>query len=168
MKNFILSLSVLAVMVLLTNCTGKDSKTFIDIPDTNFNSFLLGKFDTNKDGRISLSEAKAVKEIDCSNRNIEDLTGIEMFENLERLICSDNQLSELELRFNKKLNWLVCTHNADPLYIYFGKSSPLTNKNYVLPEANKVPNASASVNPIDVNKCIYDEDKVRLVILFDY
>jgi len=94
---------VLWAMILLSNCSGIDSKVF----------------DTNNDGMISVLKAKTVKEIDCSNRNIKDLTGIEKFENLERLICSNN------------------------------------------PEV-----AAGLGNPIDVNKCKFDEGKTNFIVSF--
>ena len=167
MKNFILSMSVLAVMIFLSNCTGKDSKLFVEIPDPNFMSYLLENFDTNKDGLISLSEAKKVKEIDCSNRNISDLTGIEKFENLERLICSNNQLNELDVRYNKKLNWLNCRNNAEELTVYFAMSSPLSNKNFQKHQTDMSPEVAVNLgNPIDVNKCIFDVGKTNFVISF--
>ena len=167
MKNFILSLSVLTAVVLLSNCTGKDSKTFIEIPDANFKACLLDNFDSNKDGMISLSEVKKVKEIDCSNRNIKDLTGIEKFENLERLICSNNQLYEVDVRENKKLNWLDCRNNAGELNVYFAMSSPLSNKNFQKQGGDINPEAAVGLgNPIDVNKCKFDEGKTNFVISF--
>ena len=168
MKNFILSLSVLSVVIFLSNCTDKDSKQFVDISDMNFKSYLLESFDTNKDGRISLSEAKAVKEIDCSNRNIKDLTGIEKFENLERLICSDNQLDELDLIYNTKLNWLDCRNNVYGLKVNFAKSSPISNKDFQKPIEDMSPEIAANLgNPIDVNKCLFDEGKTDFVIWFN-
>ena len=156
-------------MFLLFNCDNKDSKIIVEIPDPNFKAYLLENFDTNKDGNISLSEAKAVKEIDCSNRNIKDLTGIEKFENLESLNCNNNQLDELELRYNKKLNRLVCTNNVNPLFVYFAMSSPIRNKNFNRPKENAEPEPESDIKiPIDVSKCIFDVDKTNFVVLFEY
>ena len=167
MKNFILSLSVLAVMILLSNCGGKDSKLFVEIPDSNFKGYLLENFDSNKDGRISLSEAKKVKEMDCSGRNIKELTGIEKFENLERLICSNNQLDELDVCYNKKISWLDCRNNGDELVVYFAMSSPLSNKNFQKQAGNMDPELAVKLgNPIDVNKCAFTEGKTNFMISF--
>ena len=175
MRNFFLCISVFTAALVLSDCTNKDSKNddskiFVEIPDLNFKAYLLENFDANQDGKISLEEAKAVIEIDCSNRKIEDLTGIEKFENLETLNCNNNLLDELDLRYNKKINRLVCTNNtnnADRMTVYFAKSSPLSNKNYVQPSDNNEPSAANFGNPVDVNKCIYDADKIKLVILFN-
>ena len=179
MKRLILFIGVLPLMLLLSNCTHKESKNkaveildenvIVEIPDLNFMAYLLENFDTNKDGKISLSEAKAVTVIDCSNRDIKDLTGIEKFENLERLNCSNNQLDELDVRYNKKLEWLNCTNNVDPLNVNFAMSSPISNKNFKKPEKNTTPElASDAVNPIDVNKCIFDYGKTDFVVWFEY
>jgi len=167
MKRVIWSISVLSFMFLLANCADKDSKRFVEIPDVNFKLYLLESFDTNKDGKISMSEAKTVIEIDCSYRNIETLEGIEKFENMERLICNNNNLRELELRYNKKLNWLDCTNNNDPLMIYLGLSSLLKNSNFVRPQ-DGTPTEPLWINPIDVSKCMYDDGKAQFVINFDY
>ena len=164
MKDLFVSISVLLAILLLSDCADKDSKLFFEIPDANFKTYLLENFDSNKDGKISLSEAKAVTEMDCSGRSIEALDGIEHFVSLEKLNCSSNQLEELELRYNKKIKWLVCTNNKVPLTIYFAKSSPLTNKNFVLPKENATPDAAQLVNPFDVTKGVFDEGKTDFVI----
>ena len=167
MKRVIWFISVLSLMFLLANCTDKDSKQFVEIPDANFKEYLLENFDTNQDGNISLSEAKVVLEINCSNRNIETLDGIEKFENLERLICNDNQLDELELRYNKKLSWLVCNNNKVPLTIYFGMSGSLLNKNFVIPKENETPEVAQLINPFDVSKGVFDLDETNFILCFN-
>ena len=173
MKKFILAVSVLSAMFLLANCFGKAKKVnkvneaIVEIPDANFKSFLLENFDTNRDGNISLPEAKVVKKLDCSGKNIKSLDGIEKFENLEYLDCSNNQLNELEVRYNKKLNRLICTKNNNPLMVYFGMSSPLKNKNFQRPEDNATPDIPSELNPIDKNKCTYDEDKTIFSLNFN-
>ena len=167
MKKLFLSICIFSVMFLFSNCTDKDSKLFVEIPDANFKAYLLENFDTNKDGNISLSEAKVIKEIDCSNRGIYALTGIEKFENLEKLNCANNNLGELELRYNKKLNRLVCTNNNNPMMVYLGMSSLLKNRDFVKPKDNVKPEEAIWINPIDVSKCIYDDGKTNFLINFD-
>jgi len=176
MRKIILFISVLSLALLLSNCTNKssksidDSKIAVEIPDANFKAFLMENFDTDKDGKISLAEAMAVTEINCSNRNIKDLTGIEKFENLVKLNCSNNQLDELELSYNKKIDWLNCSGNVDGMYVYFAMSSPISNKNFVLPEnkADFTPEEAVALgNPIDVNKCVFDWNKTNFVINFN-
>lgn len=154
-------------MTLFTACEDKDSKVIVEIPDTNFKTYLLENFDKNNDGKISLSEAKAVKDINCSGKNIEKLDGIEKFENLVSLDCSNNQLDELEIRYNKKLNKLVCTGNNEPLTVYLGMTSPLRNPNVKKP-ANDTP-APSDMNPqlLDESKCTYDREKTNIYLSFE-
>jgi Leucine-rich repeat (LRR) protein len=168
MKKIILSLGVCSTLLLFSNCTDKDSKVILEIPDAKFKSYLLENFDKNADGNLSLSEAKTVKQINCSGMEIEVLDGIEKFANLESLDCSNNQLEELELRYNKKLNKLVCTGNKEPLTIYIGMSSPIRNPNIQKPKDNEPPQTiNMAIKPIDAGKVTYDEDKTTIMIHFE-
>ncbi len=85
--------------------------TIIDIPDANFKAYLVENFDTDKDGEISLQEAEAVTEINCSKKNISSLEGIEYFTDLTGLWCGDNNLTSLNLQKNISLKSLGCSNN---------------------------------------------------------
>ena len=160
MKKFILFFSVCSVLLLFSNCTEK----IVEIPDANFKAYLLENFDKNNDGNISLSEAKAVKEINCSGKGIKDLTGIQMFANLESLDCSNNMLDDVETQKNKKLNKLICTGNNAPFTIYIGMSGQLRNANVRKPKDNEpTQDVSMFTNPIDNNKCTYDAGTVIVI-----
>ena len=74
-----------------------EKKTYVTISDAKFLTYLLSKFDSDKDGGISDSEALAVKDIDCRNLGIASLSGIRCFINLETLNCSENELTSLAL-----------------------------------------------------------------------
>lgn len=167
MKKLNLFISILPVLFFLAACADEESKVFIEIPDVNFKAYLLENFDKNKDGLISLSEAKRVQAIDCSNKNISVLDGIEKFANLKKLNCSNNQLEELVLQYNKKLDWLVCTNNINPLTVYFASSGPLRNKNFIAPKDNLTPDPSKIVNPFDERRGIFDGGKTIFYICFD-
>jgi Leucine-rich repeat (LRR) protein len=154
--------------LLFSDCADKDRKIILEIPDAKFGAYLLENFDKNADGKISLYEAKAIKEIRCPGMEIESLDGIEKFVNLESLDCSNNRLDELELRYSKKLNKLVCTGNNVPLTIYISMSSPLRNPDIRKPAANESPqNIVTSGSPVDAAKITYDEDKTNIMIYFD-
>jgi len=178
MKNLILSLSVCTMLLLFFNCSGNsknsdnskisDDNEIVEIIDANFKAYLLENFDKNSDGNISLSEAKAVKAINCAGKNIENLTGIEKFENLESLDCSNNDLIELEIKYNKKLNKLVCTGNKDQMFIYIGMSSPIRNQNIQRPKDNTPPQEVSSITtPLDLSKCTYDIETTNVSVSFD-
>jgi Leucine-rich repeat (LRR) protein len=139
----------------------------VEISDANFKSYLLENFDKNGDGNISLSEAKSVKELNCSGMNIENLDGIEKFENLESLDCSNNNLIELEIRYNRKLNKLVCNGNKEPLTIYIGMKSSLRNPNIQKPENSETPQTANMIYPLDISKVTYDRDKTNVYLSFD-
>jgi hypothetical protein len=166
MKKIILSLSV--TVVLFAGCADRDSKVIVEISDAGFKSYLLENFDKNGDGNISLSEAKAIKEIKCPGMKIENLDGIEKFANLESLDCSNNELDEIEIRYNKKLNSLVCNGNKVPLTIYIGMKSPLRNPDSKVPKGNEPPQASdMGVYPLDASKVTYDRDKTNILLSFE-
>ena len=94
------------LLFILTACSKDDySPTAID---STFKSYLLDRFDTNKDGILSYEEAAAIKEIDCSGQNIYRLTGIEDIPNLEVLRCNNTKISYLDVSSNPKLRELSC------------------------------------------------------------
>ena len=68
---------------------GVDTITPDNIPDETFYKYLLDNFDTNKDGKLSVEEANAVKEINFEGSwDNASLKGIEFFRNLETLYLS--------------------------------------------------------------------------------
>ncbi|MCT4637545.1 MAG: T9SS type A sorting domain-containing protein [Bacteroidales bacterium] len=81
----------------------------LNIPDFKFKSALLDieKLNTNGDNEIQLSEAKVFSGmLDIRWIGINDLSGIEYFENLDSLSCSSNRIINLDLTKNKKLIYL--------------------------------------------------------------
>jgi len=193
MKKIILSLSLcVSIILILTDCTGKganksaesdnqsavtdNQSAVIEIPDADFKAYLLENFDADKDGNLSRTEADAITAISCPNLEIASLTGIEEFKNLESLDCHNNKIIELELRYNKKLNRLICTGNGNiapddstmmPLQIYIGMSSPLRNPNVRKPQDNAQPGAAElQTFPLDVKKCICDYKTTQIFLSF--
>jgi len=57
------------------------------------------------------SKWKDIIKIDCGAQRLTDLIGIEKLINLERLYCSDNILTELDVTKNIKLTHLYCGYN---------------------------------------------------------
>ena len=84
----------------------------VDIPDPAFlHALLLEGVDTYADRLISSAEAEAVSSLDVSRRNISNLTGIEAFVNLEKLNCSYNKLTSLNVSGARNLGYLNCSQN---------------------------------------------------------
>lgn len=94
-----------------------------DVQDQAFRTYLSESFDANGDGALSKREAEAVTSIGSVSEPLEkgngltgleigSLQGIEVFSNLETLVCSDNALASLDLSKNDKLAHLVCTNNG--------------------------------------------------------
>ena len=100
------------------DCSSTDEMTYI--PDDNFEQALIdlgydsGALDDSVNTKIIID----VTTLNVSNRNISNLTGIEDFGSLTSLICSLNQLTELNLNNNKNLNFLECgSNNLDSLNV---------------------------------------------------
>ena len=85
--------------------------TEVEFEDAEFGRYCLEHFDDDGDGRIIGREVRDIREMNVSELGITSLSGIEAFENLEVLYCSDNELSSLDLRQNKKLKILDCNDN---------------------------------------------------------
>lgn len=79
--------------------------------DPNFKAYVLGNFDTDKDGIISAEEASKVIQIGVSRKEIKNLKGIEIFTRLQGLDCDNNQLTDLDLSKNTGLQVLSCDNN---------------------------------------------------------
>ena len=81
-----------------------------NFPDENFRSFVT-LFDYNNNGFLSNVEIENITEIDCSNRNIEDLSGIDYFISLKALRCNNNYLERLDMSGCSTLCLLDCSSN---------------------------------------------------------
>jgi hypothetical protein len=70
------------------------SAQIVNIPDTNFKTYLLPFYDVNHDNEIQLTEAQNATSIDISsNYNISNISGIESFTNLAFLFIRNNPVS---------------------------------------------------------------------------
>jgi len=83
-----------------------------EIEDEYGNDIPADVIDLDGDGEISIEEAEAFTgELYCFFQNISDLTGIEAFPNIKWLICSENNLTALDLSNNLALEALDCSYN---------------------------------------------------------
>jgi hypothetical protein len=127
-------LSFIIFLLILVQSTKAQN---INIPDPNFKDALLNTkcidtngdgvydedADTNDDGEIQQSEAKAVIRLNISYNHIKTLKGIKEFTNLKELFCNDNGLTNLDLSqninlvklycFNNQISYLATTHNLN-------------------------------------------------------
>jgi hypothetical protein len=99
----------------------------INIPDANFKARLLaantsseiakdinGNFiviDSNNDDEIQISEALLVYSLNVVLQNINNLTGIENFTNLQHIQCQNNQLINLPFSNLINLKEIYCNDN---------------------------------------------------------
>ena len=83
------------------------------IPDVNFEEKLisLGIDNDGKNGKVPTSRIDSITQLNVSNSNIKDLTGIQDFTILSTLNCSNNQLIALNLAQNSSLKNLNCSKN---------------------------------------------------------
>nr|HPR31849.1 hypothetical protein [Prolixibacteraceae bacterium] len=91
------------------------TEPLVSIPNAIFKAYLVGKTDinTNGDDEIQVSEAENFSgTIDVYNKGIDDLTGIEAFRNLDKLYCSANLLTTLDVSNNTALTYLYCSNNS--------------------------------------------------------
>ncbi|MGI5895291.1 MAG: bacterial Ig-like domain-containing protein, partial [Candidatus Merdivicinus sp.] len=78
-------------------------------PDPVFQKYVSDNFDTDNSGYMTEAERNAVKEINVNASAVTDLTGIELFLNLEKLACDNIRLETLDVSNNTKLTHLECT-----------------------------------------------------------
>lgn len=71
--------------------------------DLELMEFCYEEFDVNKDGKVSMEEAAAVREFDTWTYDISSIKGIEYFPNIEVLDITFAYLTECNLMNNKKL-----------------------------------------------------------------
>lgn len=71
----------------------------VPIPDPAFKNYLLGEYDADGDGDISVSEARFIWRISfCTNElNVKSLSGIEYMPNLEEINCVGDFLQDFDL-----------------------------------------------------------------------
>ncbi|WP_445456522.1 hypothetical protein [Flavobacterium sp. HNIBRBA15423] len=124
--------AVILLFITLFSCSKEDETkvtptpelpTIVTIPDANFKASLLAhgnsitgngisKIDTNDDGEIQISEAQVYAgTINCFDKNISDLTGIEAFINITGLGVVNNQLASLNISQNTALEVFNCGGN---------------------------------------------------------
>ncbi|WP_418513392.1 leucine-rich repeat domain-containing protein [Corallibacter sp.] len=125
------------------------------IPDPNFEQALMDLgLDNFMDGQVQTSNINGVINLNVSNKNIADLTGIEDFVSLEMLVCSYNTLTQLDLSNNQNLRALHnYANNLSTLDISSNAAlTELLISNNQLTSLNITQNTNLSVLEIDSNQ----------------
>ena len=81
-----------------------------NFPDENFRAYVA-TFDTDKDNCLTPAELAAAESMTLIRKSIGDLTGIEHFTALTKLLCQKNQLTSLDVSKNTALEVLDCGDN---------------------------------------------------------
>lgn len=109
---------MLSVTLLMASCGLADSERdernryeYFTFFDKTFEAFCLERFDLDGNGRLSRYEAQRVREIACSGAGIASLSDLREFPNVERLDCSENALTELDLTLCRQLARVDCHAN---------------------------------------------------------
>lgn len=83
-------------------------------PDPVFRQWILDETNLNgagADGVLTAEEIQEITEIQVSKLGIASLEGIGVFSNLEKLYCSNNLLTALDVSGNPRLDTLLCDIN---------------------------------------------------------
>ena len=139
--------------------------TFIIFEDSNFETFCLWNFDSNKDGQISIGEVDKITELDISRKNISTIPEIQYFTSLTTLDCSNNQLTSLDMSGCTSLQTLNCNQcNSMTFLNVSGCTSLMTLncKNCLSPLSL---NASGCTSLAKFDYRIYKEDDTRFTYL---
>ncbi|OYU83243.1 MAG: hypothetical protein CFE24_12255 [Flavobacterium sp. BFFFF2] len=86
---------------------------YTSIPDANLEQRLydLGYDTVNGDHQILIERARLIVTLDVHNSNIADFTGVRQFSALNYLICTGNQLTNLDLSGLQNLQFVNCSYN---------------------------------------------------------
>ena len=82
-----------------------------NFPDDAFREYVDDNFDLRDDDKLSADEIRLVDSITLPGASIGDLTGIKYFTELSKLICSNNNITKLDLTSNTKLKEVRCFDN---------------------------------------------------------
>ena len=80
-------------------------------PDKALETYMLANYDDDYDGVISIAEADNVTTVNCANKGISDLTGLESCTNLVYLNCSNNNIKVVDCQTFSNLESLSCYGN---------------------------------------------------------
>lgn len=112
----------LLFIIITTFCNAQ----IITIPDANFKNALITSLcvdadldgvyesdaDLNNDGEIQVSEASIIQRLKVSGKSISDLTGIQSFTTLKKILCDNNLLTTVDFSSNLSMQQIDCYANS--------------------------------------------------------
>lgn len=140
------------IAIYKLNC---DPPKLTYVPDDNFEQELinLGYDSGSLDDYVLTENIKHIDILNIENKNIKDLTGIQDFESLSYLNCSNNTLTKLDFSGNLRLYRLECFNNELNL-LNLNKNTNLT---YLTALKNKLTNIDLTKN-INLKQCILSDN----------
>ena len=97
------------VKLIPINCYAINETNF---PDANFLAYVAETFDVDKDSFLCKEEIEAATDLNCSGKAIQSLRGLEFFNKLKNLNCSNNDIEYLTISQSPSLVALV--NNVQP------------------------------------------------------
>ena len=145
----------LLFIIITTFCNAQ----IVTIPDLNFKNALLTSLcvdadlngtyesdaDLNNDGQIQITEASIIQRLRVSGKSISDLTGIQSFTNLKKILCNNNLLTTVDFSSNLNLQLIDCYSNSFVSLTINGL--PLLDSLKVYPNAS-LQNLTVTNNPL--------------------
>ena len=113
MKKSFRILLILALVCVCHMAAAEKAGVSIDeihFPDEAFRSVVAG-YDPDGDGLLSGEEAARAVSVDVRGKNVKTLQGIEYLTGLEKLDCTGNGLTQLDLSGNRFIRYLYCSGN---------------------------------------------------------
>lgn len=106
---------ILLYLCVIPAAFAEENRVAIDLdnfPDWRFCSYIEETFDKNYDGFLSEEECAAVTEMNCSHKQLTDITGIGYFKNLKKLNCdySSDTIASIDLSGNPELEEFSCVN----------------------------------------------------------
>lgn len=157
------NIGAVQILFVVTIILSQNSRAqYTAIPDANFENALFwqGIDPTPGDGQVLTAYIDTLKHLWVDSKGIFDLTGIQDFDSLEYLSCSDNYMTSLNLSQNINLKTLKCI-GCDMTSINLSQNTLLE---YLQLSLSNIPNIDLTANAQLKYFFCYDSDLVSVNI----
>lgn len=119
-----------------------------DMTDENLRKAILNEYDMDGDGAISASEGAGITYIDCSSRGIKVIDGLDYLDNITTLYAGKNEITSVDLHFQKNLHTLDLSNNLLTSIDLSGSQdiTSLNLSNNQLTSVKSLPKAAITIN----------------------